>query len=73
MLKEKHSGVAVSELESTSKKALNNEVRERVPAVLFIDNDNMRIYSELVNTLENNYFMGQNNYTGIWTPHRSHQ
>ena len=30
--------------------------------VLFIDNDNRRIYSELENTLENDYLMGQDKY-----------
>ena len=53
MLKYKHSGVAVSQLDSTSKKSLNNEVCEQVLAVLFINNYNRRIYYEIVNTLEN--------------------
>ena len=60
--KEKHSAVAVSQLGSTAKKALKNEVCELVLEVLFIDNSNKRIYSELVKTLENDYLMGQDNY-----------
>ena len=42
-LKYKYSGVAVSQLEYAAKKALNNEVRELLLAVLFIDNANRRI------------------------------
>ena len=60
LLKYKHSGVEFIQLDSKSKKALKNEVFEQVLAVLFIDNSNRRIYSELVNTLEND-FMGQGN------------
>ena len=62
LLKNKHSGVVVSQLKSTANKALKNEVREWVLTVLFIDNSNRRIYSELVKTLENDYIMGQDNY-----------
>ena len=62
VLKYKHSGVSFSELESTAKKALKNEVRKRLMAVLFIDNSNSRIYSELLKTLENDYLMGQDKY-----------
>ena len=62
MLKDKQSGVAVSELDSTAKKWLKNEVCVWVLAVIFIDNGNRRIYSELVKTLENEYLVGQDNY-----------
>ena len=62
MLKNKHNGVAVSQLESTAKKDLKNNMRERVLEVIFIKNDNRRIYSELVKTHENDYLMGQDNY-----------
>ena len=62
VLKEKHSGSAVIHLDSTAKKELKNEVLERILTVLFIDNSNRRIYSELVKTLENDYSMGQDNY-----------
>ena len=62
VLRDKHSGVAVSKLESTAKKVLKNEVRERVLAIIFIDNSNMRIYSELVKTLDNAHLMGQEKY-----------
>ena len=61
MLKDKHSGVAVSQLDTTDKKPINNKVIERVMVVLFIENDNRRVYSEIVRTLENNYLMGQDN------------
>ena len=43
LLRDKHNVVAVSQLDPTSKKALKDEVRERVLAVLFIDNSNRRI------------------------------
>ena len=46
-------------MDSTAKKALMNEVHERLPAVLFIENANRRMHSELVKTLENYYLMGQ--------------
>ena len=46
-------------MDSTAKKALKNEVREWLPAVLFIENTNRRIHSELVKTLKNYYLMGQ--------------
>ena len=62
MLKDKHSGVTVIQLDSTTKKALKNEVHEWVLVVLFIDNFNRRIYSELVKTHENDYLVGQDNY-----------
>ena len=62
MLKYKHSGVEVSQLDSTAKKSLNNEVCEQVLAVIFINNYNRRIYYEIVNTLEKNYLMGKDNY-----------
>ena len=62
LLKYKHSVIAVSQMNSTTKKSLKNEVREQVLVVLFIDNSNKRIYSELVKTLENDYLMGQDNY-----------
>ena len=52
VLKDKHSGVSVSELDSTSKKELNNELLERVLAVVFIENANSRIYSELEKNLK---------------------
>ena len=62
MLKDKYSGVAVIQLESAATKPLKNEVRERVLAVLFIDNSNKMIYYELVKTLEDDYLMGQDKY-----------
>ena len=37
-------------------------MRERVLAVLFIENSNRRIYSEIVKTLENDYLIGQDKY-----------
>ena len=43
LLTDKHGGFAVGQLEYTAKKALNNEVRELLLAVLFIDNANRRI------------------------------
>ena len=43
VLKDKHSGIAVSQLESKANKELKNEVRERVLAVLFIENSNRTI------------------------------
>ena len=58
VLKDKHSGVVASQLGSTYNKALKNKLCERVLAVPFIDNSNRMIYSELVKTLENNYFVG---------------
>ena len=61
-LKEKPSGVAVSQLESTAKNELKNKVCGRGLAFLFIDNYNRRIYSEIVKTLKNDYLMGQENY-----------
>ena len=57
LLKYKRSIIAVSQMESTPKKSLKNEVREQVLVVLFIDNSNKRIYSELVKTLENYYLL----------------
>ena len=63
MLKDKHSGVVVNELDSTAYKALKNKVRKWVLAFLFIDNSIRRIYSDLVKTLENDYLMGQDKYT----------
>ena len=57
-LKDKHSVVAVSQLDYTSKKAIKNKVHERVLMVLFIDNPNRRIYYKLARTLENDYIMG---------------
>ena len=62
VLKDKHSGFSVSQLNSTAKEALNNEVCERVLLVLYIENSNRRIYYELLNTLKNDYIMGQDNY-----------
>ena len=62
MLKNKHNGVAVIQLESTAKKDLKNNMREQVLAVLFVDISNRRIYSELVKTHTNDYIMGQDNY-----------
>ena len=62
VLKDKHSGVAVSQMDSTTKKSLKNEVRKRVLAVLFIENANRRIYYETMKTLENDYLMGQEKY-----------
>ena len=63
MLKDKHSGVVVSEMESKDKKALKNKVRQWVLAVLFIENKNRKVYSELVKTLEDDYLMGKEKYT----------
>ena len=37
-------------------------MRKRVLSVLFIENSNRRIYSEIVKTLDNDYLMGQDNY-----------
>ena len=62
VLKDKHIGVAVSQLDPISKKALNNEVHGWVLVVLFIENSNRRIYSALAKTLENDYCMGKGNY-----------
>ena len=62
MLKDKNSGVVVSQLDYTAKKAPKNKVREQLLAVIFVDNTNRRIYSELVKNLENDYIMSQNNY-----------
>ena len=61
-LKEKLIGVAASEMESISKKVLNNKLHKWVLAVLFIDNSNRIIYSEILNILENDYLMGQVKY-----------
>ena len=61
VLKDKQSGFVVSQMDTTDKKALKNEVHERVPAIIFIENSNRRIYYELLNTLEKDYFMGQDN------------
>ena len=49
-------------MDSTYKKSLKNKVRKRILVVLFIDNFNSRIYSEIVNTLENDYLVGRGNY-----------
>ena len=62
MLKYKQRGVTVSVLDSTDKKALKNKVCGRVLAVLFIENKNRSLYSELTNTLENDCLMGQEDY-----------
>ena len=50
-LKEKLIGVAASEMESIAKKVLNNKLHKWVLAVLFIDNSNRIIYSEISNIL----------------------
>ena len=62
VLKDKHSGVAVSQMDSTDKKAIKKKVRERLLAVLFIDNSNRIIYSGLLKILENDHLMGQDKY-----------
>ena len=62
VLKDKHSGVAVSQLNPTAKKALKNEGREQVLAVLFIESANRRMYYDRVKTLENDSLMGKDNY-----------
>ena len=59
--------VLVCQLESRAKKALNNKVSERVMKVLFMDNANRIIFSELVKTLEKNYLMGKYNYPSDMT------
>ena len=59
LLKNKHSGVVVSKLNSTANKALKNEVHERVLAVLFIEITNRITYSDIMKTLENDYLVGQ--------------
>ena len=59
VLKDKNCGVVVSELNPTAKKALKNEVRGQVLTILFIDNANRIIYSDLLKTLENYNLMGQ--------------
>ena len=53
----------ISQLGSTAKKALNNEMHERVLVFLFIDNSNRRLYAELVKTLAKKYLVGQDNYS----------
>ena len=72
VLKDKHSGVAVIQLESTGKKALKNKVPEQVLAVIFIENSNRRIYYDLLKTLEMNILWGRTTNLGIWPPHRSY-
>ena len=59
VLKDKYSVFTAIQLESSPRKELKNKVRERVPAVLFIENANSRIYSEVVKTLKNDYIMGK--------------
>ena len=49
-------------MESIDKKVINNEVQKLLLAVLFIDNSNRIIYSEISNILENYYLMEQENY-----------
>ena len=58
-VKDKYSVFTAIQLESSPRKELKNKVRERVLAVLFIDNANSRIYSETVKTLKNDYIMGK--------------
>ena len=52
VLKDKHSRVVVSQIDSTAKNSLKNDVRERVLAVLYIENANRRIYAELLQALK---------------------
>ena len=58
-VKDKYSVFTAIQLESSPRKELKNKVRERVLAVLFIENANSRIYSEVVKTLKNDYIMGK--------------
>ena len=49
-------------LDLTARNAFNKKVHKQFLVVPLIDNLNIRIYSELLKTLESNYLMGQDKY-----------
>ena len=59
---DKHSRIAIKTLYPTAKKVLNNKVHTLFLVDPFIENINMRLYSDLLKTLKFNYLMGQGNY-----------
>ena len=63
VLKDKYSGDEIGMLDATAKKLDNNEALEGVIEVLFIKNSNIKLYYGLLNSLENDYLMGQNSYS----------
>ena len=57
VLTDKYIVATIGMLYATNNKAYNNEICERALAVIFINITNIKVYSELLNTLKNDYLI----------------